>query len=91
VGLGLPGTRDDRHRLHEPATAIDALLRDTTKNTYLHNGHNYQTATLPLYLPGNGGLLAALALMTAGWDGGPPLPGFPTGWVVRHEGFIRSP
>lgn len=47
---------------------------------------------LPLYLPGNGGLLFAVALMAAGWQGAPPThaPGFPTsakGWVVRHEGL----
>jgi hypothetical protein len=78
-------------RLGEPSTAVEILLRDTPKNTYLHNGHNWQTDTLPLYLPGNGGLLTALALMAAGWDGSPPHPGFPAGWTVRHEGFVRSP
>ncbi|TDV47896.1 hypothetical protein CLV71_109131 [Actinophytocola oryzae] len=91
-GWDYPAMAMTATRLGEPATAVDILLRDTDKNTYLHNGHNFQTATLPLYLPGNGGLLAALALMVAGWDGGPPLPGFPReGWSVRHEGFVRSP
>jgi hypothetical protein len=81
-------------RLHEPSTAIDALLRDTGKNVFSRNGHNRQTDSLPLYLPGNGGLLAALALMVAGWDGDDErCPGFPRDgtWVVRHEGFVRSP
>ncbi|MGP4015841.1 hypothetical protein [Saccharopolyspora sp. 5N708] len=82
-------------RLHEPTTALDALLRDSPKNTFLRNGHNRQTDALPLYLPGNGGLLAALALMVAGWDddGAVPCPGFPRDgtWALRHEGFIRSP
>lgn len=38
-------------------------------NTYLPNGHNYQDPRLRIYLPGNGGLLTAIALMCAGWDG----------------------
>ncbi|MEV0387095.1 hypothetical protein [Nonomuraea sp. NPDC050643] len=78
-------------RLGEPHTAIEALLRPAAKNTYLPNGHNRQSATLPVYLPGNGGLLAAVALMAQGWDGGPPSPGFPPSWTVRHEGLLRLP
>ncbi|GAA4455957.1 hypothetical protein GCM10023170_049880 [Phytohabitans houttuyneae] len=62
------------------------------KNTQLPNGHNRQTPSLPISLPGNGSLLAAVALMAAGWEGGPPAPGFPTeGWDVRHEGLHPSP
>jgi hypothetical protein len=82
-------------RLGEPGTAVDVLLCDAPKNRYQPNGHNPQTDILPLYLPGNGGLLAALALMAGGWDGdgGLPSPGFPRdgSWVVRHEGFVRAP
>src|ERR1035438_6818088 len=36
--------------LKEPALAIDALVMDTPKNTWLPNGHNWQRANLPLYL-----------------------------------------
>jgi hypothetical protein len=32
------------------------------------NGHNYQDPRRRLYLPENGGVLSAVALMTAGWD-----------------------
>jgi protein-glucosylgalactosylhydroxylysine glucosidase len=81
-------------RLHKPELAIDALLMETQKNTYLINGHNYQDKRLRLYLPGNGGLLAAMALMTAGWDGNTVSnPGFPKNgrWNVRWEGIRRSP
>ncbi len=78
-------------RLGEPAIAIDALLMDTPKNRYSANGHNYQRPNLPLYLPGNGGLLYAIALMANGWKGAPArkAPGFPAGgsWTVRSEGF----
>lgn len=75
-------------RVGEPALAIDALLMDTPKNRYHPNGHNYQRPGLTIYLPGNGGLLSATAMMAAGWDGAPAgnAPGFPrTGWTVRAE------
>ena len=67
---------------------------DAPKNRYLTNGHNYQRENLPLYLPGNGGLLYAVALMAGGWDGGPSatVPGFPRGtWNVRAEGIQPAP
>ncbi|MGC3992105.1 MAG: hypothetical protein QM796_20910 [Chthoniobacteraceae bacterium] len=80
-------------RLGEPDTALSALLMDTPKNTYLPNGHNYQEPRLPLYLPGNGALLTALALMTAGWDHSAKTPGFPKHgqWKVRVEGVLPLP
>ncbi len=82
-------------RLGEPEEAVDALFLDSPKNRYLANGHNYQSARLPLYLPGNGGLLTAVAMMAAGWDGCPdgPAPGFPKNgkWDVRWEGLQRMP
>jgi hypothetical protein len=82
-------------RVGEPELAVDALMLPTPKNRYLDNGHNFQRAgTLPLYLPGNGGLLYAVAMMAAGWDGGPdgPAPGFPAaGWQVRSAGLSRAP
>jgi hypothetical protein len=81
-------------RLGEPGTALKALLIDTQKNTYLKNGHNFQTADrLRCYLPGNGALLTAVAMMCAGWDGckEPLNPGFPKDgqWDVRWEGIQR--
>ncbi len=81
-------------RLGQPETALKALLIDTQKNTYLKNGHNFQTADrLRIYLPGNGALLTAIAMMCAGWDGCdmPNNPGFPQDgtWNVRWEGFNR--
>jgi polygalacturonase/rhamnogalacturonyl hydrolase YesR len=81
-------------RLGYPETALQALLIDTQKNTYLKNGHNFQTADrLRLYLPGNGALLTAIAMMCAGWDGNKEglNPGFPKDgrWDVRWEGLRR--
>lgn len=80
-------------RLGRVEQAVDLLLTDTGKNEVLANGHNRQSSSLPLYLPGNGGLLSAIALMAGGWDGAPerPFPGLPADWAVRAEGFIPSP
>lgn len=78
-------------RLQDPETAVDALLLAAAKNEHGPNGHNRQDDRLPAYLPGNGGLLAAVALMVAGWDGGPARPGIPTGWTLHAEGFVPAP
>jgi len=82
-------------RVNKPDKAVNALFLDSPKNRYLANGHNFQTLRLPLYLPGNGGLLTAVAMMAAGWEGGPgkPNPGFPADgtWAVRWEGLRRMP
>lgn len=74
--------------------AIDALLMDIQTNTYLPNGHNYQDNRLRIYMPGNGGLLAAVAMMVAGFDGSNvKLPGIPQNgkWKVRWEGLRKMP
>lgn len=82
-------------RLGEPEKAVDALFIESQKNRYLANGHNYQSSRLPLYLPGNGGLLTAVAMMSAGWDGcaNHTLPGFPDNgkWNIRWEGLRTMP
>ena len=90
-GWDYPMTAMTAARLGERKIAVDALLMETAKNRYLPNGHNYQRPNLPCYLPGNGGLLYAIALMSAGWSGAPntSAPGFPDdgSWRVRSEGF----
>ncbi len=82
-------------RLGETDHAIDALLLDTPKNHYALNGHVYQRPGLTIYLPANGGLLYATALMAAGWDGAPKrnAPGFPDNgqWHVRWENLSVAP
>lgn len=93
-GWDFPALAMTAVRLGEPGTALDILLRDEAKNTYLPSGHNRQTDELPLYLPGNGGLLTAVALMVAGADGlTGETPGFPRDgtWTVQHEGFVPLP
>ncbi|TDQ38321.1 glycoside hydrolase family 65 [Aureibacillus halotolerans] len=76
-------------RLGEKQLAVDFLLMEATKNTYLPNGHNYQRPGLYAYLPGNGGLLTAVAMMSVGWEHGPGnCPGFPSEqWNVESEGL----
>jgi len=79
-------------RLGRPADAVRALFTDSPKNHFLPNGHNRQTAELPIYLPANGALLWAIALMAAGWDGAArPAPGFPDGWKVAVDGVLPLP
>ena len=80
-------------RLGRPSQAVDMLMMDTPRNRYGVNGHCFQFDGLALYLPANGGLLAAVAMLAAGWDGGPATvtPGFPADgtWCVRHEGLRK--
>ena len=93
-GWDYPMTAMNATRLGEPEKAVGALLMDKRTNTYLLNGHNYQDVRLRCYLPGNGGLLTAVALMCAGWDGCEVKnPGFPQDgtWDVRWEGLKPMP
>ncbi len=71
-------------KLNKPGLAVETLLMNTQKNTYLPNGHNYQDGRLTIYLPGNGAFLTAIAEM--GKNG---FQGFPKDgqWKVRAEGF----
>ncbi len=72
--------------LNKPDLAVDLLMMNTTKNTYLMNGHNYQDELLRIYLPGNGGLLTAVAMMCThrNEDG---TDGFPANgkWDIKYE------
>jgi hypothetical protein len=80
-------------RLGLPDKAIDALLMPVRSNTYLPNGHNYQDGRLTMYLPGNGGLLTAVAMMFGGYDGSGPTPGLIQSgqWKVRWQGLKKMP
>lgn len=81
-------------RLKKPENAIDALFKNIRTNTYLPNGHNFQDKRLTIYLPGNGGILAAIALMCAGSDDLKTAnPGFPKDgkWKVKWEGLKPQP
>ncbi len=80
-------------RTGQPELAVEALLKDSRRNHYDVRGVN--TGGPCPYLPGNGGLLYAVAMMVAGWDGCPDLsvPGFPRdgSWSVKWEGLRRAP
>ncbi len=96
-------------RLGRPADAVSILLRDGPNNRYLPNGHCPQRSDearpagvrtgkprmeIAAYLPANGALLSAVALMVAGWDGcAGPFPGFPQDgtWRIRAEGLKPLP
>ena len=66
--------------LGEGERAVDTLLMDTPRNTWRASGHNWQRASLPVYLPGNGALLAAAAHIAR-------LGVFPRTWGARSEGL----
>lgn len=81
-------------RLGRTKQAVEFLLMNSPKNTYMPNGHNRQgnKVDLPLYLPGNASLLIAVAMMAAGWDGEDrPTPGFPDdgSFSVETEDIFR--
>jgi hypothetical protein len=81
-------------RFQQPGKAVDALFKNIKTNTYLPDGHNYQDDRLTIYLPGNGGILSAVALMCTGPEGSSTkLPGFPKDgtWKVRWEGLKQMP
>jgi hypothetical protein len=93
-GWDFPMTAMTATRLNMPDKAIDALLMDIPTNTYLPNGHKYQDKRLTIYLPGNGGLLTAIAMMCGGYDDNKKNnPGIPKNgkWKVRSEGLHRMP
>lgn len=93
-GWDYPMSAMSAARLGDPDKAIGALLMDKRTNTYLVNGHNYQDSRLRVYLPGNGGLLTAVSMMCAGWDGNEiETPGFPKdgNWDVVWEDLSPMP
>jgi len=62
------------------------LMRDEVKNRFSPVGHNPQMGSiLPVYLPGNGSLLAAVAVLAAASDA------TSARWVMRAEGFPELP
>jgi len=89
-GWDYPWTAMAAARCGEPQVAVDVLLKDSPRNQYDERGANNGW-----YLPGNGGLLYAAAMMAAGWDGAPTnhAPGFPQdgSWTVKWEGLKKAP
>ena len=81
-------------RLLQPEIALRAITMDNREDLLLPSGNNYRSTRLRSYLPGNGGLLLAVSMMCAGWDGcSVSNPGFPKDgkWNVRWEGLHPMP
>ena len=77
-------------RVHLNEHAADVVPAASTNNV---DGPGYRRDA-ETYFPSNGGLLFAVALMAAGWDGDKtPTPGFPKDgkWQVRAEGLQPLP
>lgn len=92
-GWDLPWFAMAAARVGESAIAVESLLSESWCNQFDMRGVN--TGGPCPYLPGNGGLLYAVAMMSAGWDGCPErdAPGFPDdgSWVVKWEGLRPAP
>ncbi len=88
-GWDFPWSAMAAARVGLPDMAVEVLLKEVKKNSYTLNGINDGW-----YFPGNGGLLYAVAMMAAGWDGAPlkNAPGFPDNgqWVVKWEGLKKA-
>ena len=87
-GWDPPWTAMAAARVGETQIAVDALMMSHYDLTGVNTGGPCR------YLPGNGGLLYAVAMMAAGWDGCPDkhAPGFPDdgSWVVKWEGLKKA-
>lgn len=80
-------------RLGDPEKALDFLFTKSARFQFDERG--LATGGPFPYFPSNGGLLYAVAMMAAGWDGAPKThtPGFPANgkWKVRFEGLAPAP
>ncbi|MCX6238062.1 MAG: hypothetical protein NTY07_11010 [Bacteroidia bacterium] len=79
-------------RTGNPKLAVDMLLHSS--KGFQFDEHGLATGGPFPYFPSNGGLLTAVAMMAAGWDGSEiNAPGFPKdgNWVVNYENFNRMP
>jgi hypothetical protein len=80
-------------RLGEPERAIQLLAGPYETNPFRVQGYTVRRPEqTPMYMPANGGWLAAVAMMAAGWDGETGhAPGFPKNWKVRYKGLLPMP
>lgn len=82
-------------RIGRPGDAVDMLLYESRENSFDTHAMNAEGKAYYPYMPANGGLLYAIAMMCAGWDNGTKAenPGFPKdgSWVVKWEGLSKAP
>jgi hypothetical protein len=79
-------------RIGNPELAVDMVLHPY--QNFQFDEHGLATGGPFPYFPSNGGLLTAVAMMAAGWDGSVGnAPGFPENgnWVVNYENFNKMP
>lgn len=79
-------------RTNNSELAIDMLLHSSPN--FQFDEHGLATGGPFPYLPSNGALLTAVAMMAAGWDGSTgDAPGFPKNgdWIVKYENFNTMP
>jgi hypothetical protein len=93
-GWDFPMVAMDAARLGHPDQAVHMLLYPSPR--FVFDEHGFVGGGNPYpYIPSNGGLLYAVAMMTAGWDGDKnvPEPGWPKdgSWVVKWEGLQKAP
>ena len=86
--IDLSGSKDPRSRELERRIVLSQFLMTAMSSGSWPSSENGLMGMKDgWYLPGNGGLLYAVATMAAGWDGAAerPAPGFPEdgSWVVR--------
>ena len=94
VTWGIPMVAMCAARMGQPDLAVQLLVNPCEKNPFLPSGYAYRNGNqTPMYMPANGGWLAATAMMAAGWDGATDTnaPGFPKTWKVRFEGLMPMP
>ena len=80
-------------RMNEPEMAVQLLVPAYETNPFRASGYTIRRPDqTPMYMPANGGWLAATAMMAAGWDGNTEhAPGFPKNWKVQCEGLNPMP
>lgn len=79
-------------RCGKPQLALEYLLHPFPN--FQFDEHGLATGGPFPYLPSNGALLTAIAMMVEGWDGSAgKFPGFPQdgSWVINAEDFNRMP
>ncbi|MDR3752424.1 MAG: twin-arginine translocation signal domain-containing protein [Terracidiphilus sp.] len=89
VGTAEPMMAMCAARFGQPDIAVELLVGKYVKNQFMVSGYARGYDEIPVFLPSNGGWLAAAAMMAVGWKGAPSrsAPGFPPHWRVRWEGL----
>ncbi len=92
MGWGVAMSAVGKAKMGDPSGAVDALLGGLG---FAFDQAGINRGLGGAYLPTNGALLYAVAVMAEGWDGAPDrnAPGFPDDgtWVVKTEGLIKAP